>query len=53
MISDDKVRERITQQVDRIVGIIKNLDSSWAKSEEIVGKVDVADLLYSDSGFQN
>lgn len=49
MISDDKVRERITQQVDRITGIIKNLDASWAKSEEIVGKVDVTDLLHSEN----
>ncbi len=50
LIADEEVRDRITLQVDRIVKIIEGLDKSWQESEEIVGKVDYRDFLYSGKG---
>ncbi len=38
LINDERAKERVFQQVDRIVKIMRELDTSWLKSEELAGK---------------
>lgn len=42
LIEDEKLKERIVQQVDRIVRIMRKLDTSWIKSEELIGRIRLA-----------
>ncbi|MDI9642224.1 MAG: PAS domain S-box protein [Archaeoglobaceae archaeon] len=38
MIEDRKAKEKVVQQIDRIVEIMRELDTSWLKSEELAEK---------------
>jgi len=38
LINDEVAKERVFQQVDRIVKIMRELDISWIKSEELAGR---------------
>ena len=38
-IDDDKIKQRIVSQVERIVGIISKLDFAWINSEDVIEKL--------------
>ncbi|MEM2726720.1 MAG: PAS domain S-box protein [Archaeoglobaceae archaeon] len=42
LIEDENLKERMVQQVDRIVSIMRKLDDSWIKSEELTGRIRLA-----------